>query len=32
LLTWPHRDLNWKYDKGRKVAAKYMYGQIDGGE
>ena len=32
LLTWRNRDLNWKYEKGRRVAAKYMYDSVGGGQ
>ena len=30
LLTWPNRDLNWKYEKGRRIAAKFMYNKVGG--
>jgi hypothetical protein len=32
LSLWPNRDLNWKYEKGRRVAAKYMYDKMGGGQ
>lgn len=30
LLTWRYKNLNWKYDKGRKIAAEYMYDRTGG--
>jgi hypothetical protein len=32
LLYWHNRNLDWLYDKGRKIAAKYMYDKTGGGE
>lgn len=30
LSCWHNRDLDWLYDKGRKIAAKYMYEKVGG--